>query len=381
MLEQTAKQTGSKKGKALIDGSLLITESLARAGADVFVGYPITPSNLLYLYGSKRFPIALAAPDEITTVQWMAGFAAAGKIPVTATSFPGYALMVESVNMAYMMELPMVIVLTQRFGPATGTATLGAQGDLLLLQGSISGGYPLPTLCISDMDDCWSISAQAVRMAVRLRTPVVLLTSKDGVMTLRSFDAFSLDEIKPVNHEFYKGDATYRPYEPKDDLVPAFLPVGNHKHRVRITASTHDQNGLLKNATAEALENTRRLSGKLEKNIGDYTFYDLDEQEDAETLIVSYGITAQAAREAKTILRRQGKKVSLLVMKTIFPVPPVYWSIFQRYKRLVIAEENLHGSLRQALFGLAERPDVAKVNVIGRAVTPEEIAGEVNNGG
>ena len=119
----------------LLDGSRLIVEALARAGADAYVGYPITPASLIYTYSSRRFPAALPAPDEITALQWMAGLAAAGHLPVTATSFPGFALMVESINMAYMMELPMLIILVQRLGPATGTATAGAQGDLLLLNG------------------------------------------------------------------------------------------------------------------------------------------------------------------------------------------------------------------------------------------------------
>ncbi|MDD3642019.1 MAG: hypothetical protein PHQ19_00925 [Candidatus Krumholzibacteria bacterium] len=364
-------------GKVLIDGSMLIIEALARAGADVFVGYPITPANLLYSYGARRFPISLAAPDEISTLQWMSGYSAAGRIPVTATSFPGYALMVESINMAYMMELPMVIVLAQRLGPATGTATMGAQGDLLLMQGTLSGGYPLPTLCISGMEDCWTISAEAVRMAVRLRTPVVLLTSKDGVMTLRSFDASSLPPIEPVAHDLYAGEAPYRSYEPKDDLVPWYLPVGNGRHQVRLTASTHDRGGILQNATPEALGNTRRLPEKIERNIGEFAFYELDEQEDAKTLIVSYGITAPAAREAKDLVRERGGAVSLLVMKTLLPVPPAYWTIIERYRRIVIAEENLQGSLRAVLFGQAPREDVAQVNAIGRFVTPEEIAGEV----
>ncbi|HDS08652.1 MAG TPA: hypothetical protein ENN73_00365, partial [Firmicutes bacterium] len=101
----------TKKSKmAFIDGSMLIIESIVNAGGDVYIGYPITPANLLYLYSSKLFKFMLPAPDEITTLQWMSGFAATGKIPVTATSFPGLALMVESINMAYMMELPMVII-------------------------------------------------------------------------------------------------------------------------------------------------------------------------------------------------------------------------------------------------------------------------------
>ena len=141
--------------RVLIDGSRLVIEALAQAGADTYVGYPITPANLLYAYGMQRFPTGIAAPDEITALQWMAGFAASGRVPVTATSFPGLALMLESVNMAYMMELPMVIVQAQRLGPSTGTATCGAMGDVFLLRGAISGGYPLPTICLSSLADCW----------------------------------------------------------------------------------------------------------------------------------------------------------------------------------------------------------------------------------
>jgi len=357
----------------LLDGSLLIVEAMVRAGADVFIGYPITPANLLYLYSSKRFPAALAAPDEITTTQWMSGFAAAGKIPVTATSFPGYALMVESINMAYMMELPMVIVLSQRLGPATGTATVGAQGDVLLLNGTISGGYPLPTLCISSIEDCWSLAAQAVRWAVDMRSPVVLLTSKDDVMTLRSFDLSTLPAIEPVTRRFYQGDKPFQSYLPGENLVPGFLPVGNKRHQVRLTASTHNSQGILQNSTGEALENTKRLQYKLEKNLPDYTFFDLDEDEKAGVIIFSYGITAQAAREAVEILRNQGKAVSVLIAKTLFPVPSLYREILQKYRQVVIAEENLNGQVRQVLFGTMQRPGVTGVNAVGRMITPEEI--------
>ena len=98
----------------LIDGSCIIIESLVQSGAEVFIGYPITPANMLYSYARRRFPSFLPAPDEITALQWAAGVSAAGKLAVTATSFPGFALMIETINMAYMMELPLVIVFVQR---------------------------------------------------------------------------------------------------------------------------------------------------------------------------------------------------------------------------------------------------------------------------
>ena len=99
-----------------------------------------------------------------------------------AKCFVFHFLMIETLNMAYMMELPMVIVLVQRLGPSTGSATTGAQGDLLLLRGCVSGGYPLPVFCPSDLTGCWTLAAHAVHTALALRTPVVLLTSKEMLM-------------------------------------------------------------------------------------------------------------------------------------------------------------------------------------------------------
>jgi 2-oxoglutarate ferredoxin oxidoreductase subunit alpha len=368
-----------KSTKVLLEGSLLIIEALAQAGADVFIGYPITPANYLYQHGSKRFPIALAAPDEITTLQWMSGFAASGHIPITATSFPGFALMIESINMAYMMELPLVIVLAQRLGPSTGSATVGAQGDINLVHGAISGGYSLPTLCISNLDDCWALSAEAVKWAVNMRSPVVLLTSKEIAMTHQSYDLSSLPHIGKVIHDQYSGSDKYLSYAPAENLVPPFLPVGNTDHQVRINASTHDKRGILQNSTPESLENTKRLQYKLEKNLDSFTFYELDEEKNANALIVSYGITSQAARDAADILRSQGKKVSCLILKTLFPTPPVYREVMDRYDRIVFAEENLTGQMSSLLMGKGKNQKLRNVNAIGRIITPEEITREVEN--
>jgi 2-oxoglutarate ferredoxin oxidoreductase subunit alpha len=362
--------------KALTDGSRLITESCVRAGADVFIGYPITPANLLYLYATRRYPRMLAAPDEITTLQWMCGFSAAGHMPVTATSFPGYALMVESINMAFMMELPMVIILAQRMGPATGSATTGAQGDLTLLQGTLSGGYSLPTLCISNLDDCWAVSAEAVKLALRLRTPVVLLTSKEMIMTRMSYDWSDLPEIEPGARKDYAGTDTYLPYSAGENLVPDFLPVGQSNHQVRLTASTHDRSGIIQNVVPEAIDNTKRLQAKLDLHLPGYTFFDLDEQNGAKTLVVSYGITAQASREAVQLLRGQDHRVSLLVAKTLLPTPDIYVETCDRYDRVVVAEENLNGRLRMLMYGTRGRGGMTGVNGIAKMISPTEIVAE-----
>lgn len=361
-----------KNNSVLLNGSRLIIESLVRSGADAFVGYPITPANYLYLYSTQRFPETFHAPDEITVLQWMSGMSAAGKLPVTATSFPGFALMVESINMAYMMELPMIIVLAQRLGPSTGTATCGAQGDISLINGLISGGYPLPAFCLSDFNDCWNVTNRAVNAAVGLRTPVVILTSKEMVMTSRSFDIDSLPAIQAVDRHYFNGKGEYKPYLPKSNHVPPLLPLNKADRQVRITASTHDHSGILQHSTKEALGNTKRLPLKIKDNIKDYTLYEYDRDDGAETLIVSYGISSAAAREAVKNMRKN-KKVSLLIAKTLLPVPEKYYEIISQYSNIVVAEENLDGIYSQILFGKRKPDTVCNINVIGRMVSANQI--------
>ena len=369
--------TATASRKVIIDGSRLMIESLARSGADVFIGYPITPANLLYSYAHERFPHFFAAPDEITTLQWMCGFATTGKFPVTATSFPGYALMLESVNMAYMMELPMVIILAQRLGPATGTATCGAQGDLALLHGSISGGMSLPVISVSNLNDCWLLASKAMKMAVELRTPVVLLTSKEEIMTQSGFDISTLTELETYQPVQYNLDERYLPYLAGESLVPSFLPVGNRKHQVRYTASTHDTRGIIQNVAKEAIDNTRRLEEKLQRNLSGHTWFEYNRDEKAKVLVASYGITSQAAREAIRDLRAAGTPVSHLIMKTLLPVPPQYLAIMKKYEHIIVAEENLTGQYKSILFGTAGRKAVSAVNAFAKMITPSQIANAV----
>lgn len=362
---------------ALIDGSRLITESCVRAGAKIFIGYPITPANLLYQYAVRRYPKMIPAPDEITALQWMSGFSASGHFPVTATSFPGYALMIESINMAFMMELPMLIVLVQRLGPATGTATAGAMGDLSVVNGTISGGYQLPVFAISSLKDCWDLPPLAIETAMKLRTPVVLLTSKEMIMTLCSFDMSALGKIDKKTMKLFMGSGPYSPYKPDIDGVPPFLSLSQNKHQVRFTASTHDMKGILQNTSVESINNTKRLKNKIINHLDFITCYEIDEVEKAETIIVSYDISSQAAREAVTFIRSKGKPVSLLIIKTLLPIPEVYPDILNKYSRVVIVEENLEGELRQILFGKAGRKGVTGVNAIGMMISPESIIKEV----
>jgi 2-oxoglutarate ferredoxin oxidoreductase subunit alpha len=352
---------------------MIISESLVRAGADIFIGYPITPSNLFYSYGKQRFPSFYAAPDEITVMQWMSGFAAAGKLPVTATAFPGLALMVESLNMAYMMELPMVLILTQRLGPSTGSATTGAQGDLAILNGIISGGYPLPVFCPSDFEDGWKLAEKAVRTAVDFRTPVVLLTSKEMIMTNKSFDLSVLPDIQKVERHKPQINGNYQPYKPDENLIPPFLPLGDENYQVRINASTHDFDGMIRKNSPESLYNTRRLKLKIEERKDELSEATWVRHPNAKSIMVTYGISADAARDAQHDLLKQGKPVDLLILKTLIPITDSIYEGLDAYDQVVVIEENIGGQLKEMLFGKRQFSHVKQVNKIGSMISPKEI--------
>lgn len=357
-----------------IDGSKIITEALVRAGADIFVGYPITPSNRFYAYGQQRFPSFYPAPDEISVLQWMAGAAAAGKIPVTATAFPGLALMVESLNMAYAMELPMVIVITQRLGPSTGSATIGAQGDLGIVNGLISG-FPIPTFCPASFEDCWILSQKAVETAVKLRTPVILLTSKEMVMTSKSFDLSKLEDIQPVQIEKPTINGDYKSYQAGEDLIAPFLDVNNEEHQVRINASMHNEMGrIVKNE--ESLNISKRLAEKINVRATELASFDYQKEEGATKLIISYGISALSALDAVEELQTKNQKVSLLIIKTLIPLSNEIFDIIDSYDEVLFVEENLNGQLKEMIFGKRNDKKVKSVNKFGSMIAPSEIVNE-----
>ncbi|MCX7875733.1 MAG: hypothetical protein N2321_06120 [Melioribacteraceae bacterium] len=361
---------------SLVDGSKLIVEALAKSGVDAFISYPITPANWINQYATKRFPIMTFAPDEITVAQWISGLSAAGKLPATATSFPGLALMIESINMAFMMELPMIIVLAQRLGPSTGSATVGAQGDLMLVNSLISGGFNIPVFSVSNIYDCWDITSKAVHTSVNLRTPVILLTSKEMIMTSYTIDLNKLPEINRAEFNYYTSDEVYIPYQADKNYVPPFLPLTNNKHQVRINSSTHDETGTIKKATKAAIGNTIRLHTKIQRRLNEYLLYEYDNQE-SDLLIVSYDISSEATRDAVKFLNENGIKVSTLFPKTIIPFSKELIEIIKSYKHIMIVEENLSGLLSKLIYGIETPENVTKVNKIGSMITPSEIIKEV----
>ena len=367
----------------------MIAEGALRAGCSFFAGYPITPSSGIYKSMIDRLPerggVAMSAPDEISALAYCIGSSMRGFKSMTVTSGPGWSLMIESVQYAVMTETPVVIVVVQRLGPSTGGATQGAQGDILLTEFCTSGGYTLPVFSPSTPAEAYELTIHAFNWSELLRSPVILLTDKEVAMTVESVNYFQLHDV-PVSERLkatgISSDGsrfqTYRIESPSD--VPRFAPVGGAV-RVVHTGSAHDMEGRLQKDTPETLRMLGHLEEKIRYRTEEMTVVGKDFQPGAETLVVSYGITARAARQAVNDARSQGLRVSFVNLKTLFPIPSrLLLRTAGTASHVVVPEENLNGQYRSQIEHLFPDKAVTGVNVVGRMVTPGEILGAIKEG-
>ncbi len=379
---QVQRQIKTAARRQLVSGNRLVALGAVAAGCRFFSGYPITPSSEIYQTMIEELPrpgnagLALAAPDEISALAYCVGASMAGYKAMTATSGPGWCLMIETLQYALITETPVVIAVVQRLGPSTGGATQGAQGDVLLTQFCTSGGYTIPVFAPSNARECFELTQTAFRWSERLRTPVVLLSDKEVGMTLESVDVDSFERWPPPERAAFSGSGRYVPYayERLED-PPPFAPVGGGV-KVIATGSAHDREGRLRKNSPEVIELLVHLQTKIAAHAQDMAIYEADRQDKAETLVVSYGITARAAREAVNRLRAAGRKVSFLKLMTLFPIATeAIAQAAQGCRRVAVAEENLTGLYASVVQTLLGERELVRVNGIGNQITPAQIIG------
>lgn len=363
----------------LVSGNRMIARGAMDAGCRFFSGYPITPSSEIYETMMKELPgragLALAAPDEITALASCVGASLAGHKAMTATSGPGWSLMVETVQYAVMTETPVVIAVVQRLGPSTGGATQGAQGDVLLVESCISGGYTLPVFAPANARQCYELTGAAFHWAERLRTPVVVLSDKEVGMTLESVDLTSLKhwtsrERKPFagRRDRFLTYACEYLEEPPD-----FAAVGGTA-RVVATGSAHDRAGRLRKNAPEVIELLIHLQAKIAAHAEAMALVEQDLQDGAELLVIGWGISARGARAACRRMRESGRRVSFLQPLTLFPVPAeALRRAASGCSRVIVAEENLTGLYAGALEPHLAGKRVLRANAVGHMLTPDEI--------
>ncbi len=365
--------------RELINGAQAIVRAAIHSGCDFFAGYPITPATDILLHMVRELPkvggIAIQAEDEIASMGFCIGAAMTGRRAMTATSGPGISLYSENIGLAIMGEVPMVIVDVQRMGPATGGATTVAQGDIQFLRWGTSGGYPVIVLSPTNVPECYSLTCKAFDLAERFRLPVFLATDKETVLTLCTVDESQFIPGAVRERKYHSGVGEFLPYKTAmPDEVPAFSPFGG-AHILRFTTSSHDEHGQLTKSPEKVGNLNKHLACKVEAHISEISMVRADLQAEAQTLIISYGVTARAAEEAVHMVRERGRPVSSLIIYSLWPVPEMEIRAAVKHARRVIVPELNLGQYRVEVERcVPEGVEVSGINrVDGELISPQQI--------
>ncbi len=362
------------------NGSTAIVRGALASGCDFFAGYPITPASPILMQLLHELPraggVGIQAEDEIAAIGMCIGAAMSGARAMTATSGPGISLYSENIGLAIMGEVPLVIVDVQRLGPATGGATTVGQGDVQFVRWGTSGGYPIIALAPSSIGECYALTRRAFDLAERFRVPVFLLTDKELNTTNNTIDAGECAEPDaaaahgaPIREPAPAGEP-YR-YEPAAEVPP--MACYGDVPGLRFTGSTHDERAFI-TKDAETVERlNRHLEAKIEAHRTALELATVDLEPGAETLWISYGVTAGAMREAVRAARAAGRKISALTLQTLWPVPEsTLRHALGGARRVVVAELNL-GQYRLEVERLARHQEVIGLNrVDGGLIGPDQ---------
>jgi len=379
--------------RLLTDGSDAIVRGALDAGCDFFAGYPITPASSILMAMMRRLPaaggVAIQGEDEIASIGMCIGAALGGARAMTATSGPGISLYSENIGLAVMGEVPLVIVDVQRLGPATGGATTVSQGDVQFVRWGTAGGYPVIVLAPSSIADSYRLTRRAFALAQRFRCPVFLLTDKELALTVNTVPAAELSGAPATADDGATartaGGDPARPYryEPADGVPPP-RRYGDGA-ALRFTGSTHDEGAVITKNPATVGALNRHLIAKIEQHRDEIEDVTADLQPGAATLLVSYGVTAGAVRQAVAALRAAGTALSAVTLHSLWPVPESALArALAGVSRVVVAELN-HGLYRREIERLAvsAAPGGLRVSgvhrVDGELITARQIAQAVTD--
>lgn len=348
--------------REFIDGSTAIVRGALDAGCTFFAGYPITPASPILMAMMRALPprggVAIQAEDEIASIGMCIGAATAGARALTATSGPGISLYSENVGLAIMGEVPLVVVNVQRLGPATGGATTVGQGDVQFVRWGTSGGFPIIALAPSSIADCYRLTRRAFELAERFRCPVFVLTDKELNLTTNTLEAGAAGgadmPAAPASQatgelgRLEPDGRAYRPYRySPPDAVPPLSPIGG-RDLVRFTGSTHDERARLTRDPRTVEQLATHLFAKIDRHRDEIEQVEADLSPGARTLLVSYGVTAGAQREAVRMARGRSHVVSSLILQSLWPVPErAILAALDGVERVIVAELNQGQYLRE----------------------------------
>jgi 2-oxoglutarate ferredoxin oxidoreductase subunit alpha len=328
------------------------------SGLPLFYGtYPITPaSDILHeLARHKNFGVrTFQAEDEIAGVGSAIGAAFAGSLAVTGSSGPGIALKSEAISLAFMMELPLIVINVQRGGPSTGLPTKPEQSDLLFSLYGRHGESPIPVLAIASPSDAFELTIEAARIAIKYMTPVLLLSDNQVASGSEPWMLPDVEALAPIDVEFAKHangpNGTFLPYMRDIDTFarPWAVPgTAGLEHRIGgLEKEAITGNVSYDPANHQLMTDSR--AWKVANIVNDIPDLEVAGDEDAEILVLGWGSTFGSIRAAARRVRLEGGKVATLHLRHLNPMPQNLGEILHRYDKILIPELNT-GQLRKVV--------------------------------
>jgi 2-oxoglutarate ferredoxin oxidoreductase subunit alpha len=327
-------------------GDEACAEGALAAGCRFFGGYPITPATEVAEHMSERLPevdgLFIQMEDEIAAIGSVLGASWGGVKSMTATSGPGFSLMMENLGLGVVTETPCVIVNVQRSGPSTGLPTQGAQADMMQARWGSHGDYEIIALSPSSPQEIFYLTITAFNLSETYRLPVLIMTDEIVGHMSEKVTIPDEKEIVRVNRTAPKGRKDrFKPYQPGENGV-APMPAAGDGYNVHITGLTHDERGYPVMTVDTQREMMNRITGKIHKNLDGILLNERFMLDDAEYVIVSYGVSSRTSYAAVEELRSMGVKAGLFRLITVWPFPgAAIRELAGKVKGFVTVEINL----------------------------------------
>jgi 2-oxoglutarate ferredoxin oxidoreductase subunit alpha len=366
-------------GQYFMHGDHACAEGALAAGCTFFAGYPITPSTEIAERLARRLPevggVFIQMEDELGSIAAILGASAAGARSMTATSGPGFSLMMENIGLAAMMELPCVIVNVQRGSPSTGLPTLPGQSDIMQARWGSHGDYGLVALSPWSPQEIFNLTIQSFNIADRYRVPVLLMADEVVGHMVERVVIPDLDQINIWKRKRPNGKKkdTFKPFEISDpDLVPPMAHAGEG-YRIHFTGLTHDERGY-PDMTAETHQSlVTRLVDKIRVNADEIIQIEESFMDDARVVVIAFGSTARSARRAVKEARNLGIPAGFLRLITVWPFPENrIRELAGEVDSFIVAEMNL-GQIVHEVERIVHQPVTGVHHAGGAMMSPDPI--------
>jgi 2-oxoglutarate ferredoxin oxidoreductase subunit alpha len=368
-----ADPKGVLTGVHFIDGDHACCEGTLAAGARFAAGYPITPSTEVVERFASRIPtvggIFIQMEDELAASIAIQGAVWGGAKAFTVTSGPGFSLMMEHIGYAAMTETPCVFVNVQRGGPSTGLPTLPAQADMMQAKWGSHGDYGVIALCPNSPQECFDLTVTGFNLAEEFRVPVMMMLDECvGHMTEKVVIP-EAEKIEITPRRFTKlPPSEFRLFQPEADKVPDMVKAGDG-YRFHVTGLTHDERGYPSMNVDTQDRTIRRLQEKLTPLANGRALCETEFLEDAEVVVVSYGITSRVAQRAMQMAREQGIRAGKFRIISAWPFPEQrIRELAGRVKAFVVPELNLGQMVHEVERAAQGRAKVVPVSHAGGSV-------------